>query len=305
MNLHGTASHSRSNGEDAGGLIVSTASLEDWRQVEAWAAEEGWNPGRGDAACFHPTDPTGFFLGRLGARPVSAVSVVRYSERYAFLGYYLVHPDHRGQGLGLATWRAAFPHAGTRTVGLDAVPAQQATYRRAGFVTADETTRYGGRPERSGRPAGAVASGTASAVVPVTAAGLDAIAAYDRQCFPAERRAFLGRWLTAAGHTAYAYLSEGEVAGYGVIRPAREGRRIGPLFADTPLGAEALFDALTAHLGPDDEVWIDIPGDQAAAHALASARGLAPRSHTVRMYTGPVPETREERVYGVTSLELG
>lgn len=305
MNLHGTASHSRSDGEDAGGLIVSTASLDDWRQVEGWAAEEGWNPGRGDAACFHPTDPTGFFLGRLGSLPVSAVSVVRYSERYAFLGYYLVRPDHRRQGLGLATWRAAFPHAGTRTVGLDAVPAQQATYQRAGFVTAAETIRYGGRPERSSTPAGAVVPGIASAVVPVTAAGLDAIAAYDRQCFPAERRAFLGRWLTAADHTAYAYLSEGEVAGYGVIRPAREGLRIGPLFADTPQGAEALFDALTAHLGPDDEVWIDIPGDRAAAHGLAAARGLTPRSHTLRMYTGPVPEIREERVYGVTSLELG
>ncbi|GAA0349376.1 GNAT family N-acetyltransferase [Streptomyces blastmyceticus] len=279
-------------------FTVTRATLDDWHLVAEWAAAEGWNPGTGDLACFHPTDPAGFFVGRLGDRIVSAVSVVTYSPDYAFLGYYLVHPDHRGQGRGLATWRAAFPHAGTRTVGLDAVPAQQATYARAGFATAYTTIRY------AGRPGGATAPATV-AVVPATAAHLDAVAAYDRQCFPAERRAFLARWLTAPGHTACVHLDGGRVTGYGVIRPARDGRRIGPLFADTPEGAEALFDALTAQLGPHDEVLMDVPEPHRAAMALAASRGLTPSSHTVRMYTGPVPPTREDRVYGVTSLELG
>ncbi|MFF3454973.1 GNAT family N-acetyltransferase [Streptomyces sp. NPDC002730] len=281
----------------ADGLTVTGASLDEWHQVVEWAAEEGWNPGRDDVTSFHPTDPAGFFIGRLGTRPVSAISIVNYSERFAFLGYYLVHPDHRRQGLGLATWQAAFPHAGTRTIGLDAVPAQTATYQRAGFTAANDTVRYGGRPERSGTPA--------AGAVPVTSAHLDAIAAYDRQCFPAERRPFLTRWLTADGHTAYVYLRDGRIAGYGVIRPARDGHRIGPLFADTPQGAEALFDTLIGHLGPDEEVSIDIPDPQQAAGALAKARGLTPRFQTVRMYIGHVPDTWVARTYGVTSLELG
>jgi GNAT superfamily N-acetyltransferase len=305
MNPLGEAPQSHSTSEraagsppgGAGGLTVTGASLEEWHRVAEWAAEEGWNPGRGDVACFHPTDPAGFFIGRLGARPISAVSIVTYSEQYAFLGYYLVHPDHRGQGFGLATWRAAFPHAGTRTIGLDAVPAQQATYGRAGFKSANDTIRYGGRPERSGTPA--------AGVVPVAPEHIDAIVAYDRECFPAERPAFVSRWLTAAGHIAYARLREGRVTGYGVIRPALDGHRIGPLFADTPEDAEALFDALTAHVGPEGEVSIDIPEPRHAAGALATARGLEARSHTVRMYVGPVPEVRAERTFGVTTLELG
>ncbi|WP_432142613.1 GNAT family N-acetyltransferase [Streptomyces sp. bgisy084] len=280
-----------------GELTVSAASLEDWHEVAQWAADEAWNPGRGDTACFHPLDPAGFFVGRRTGRTVSAVSVVNYSDAYAFLGYYLVHPDHRGQGLGLATWRAAFPHAGARTVGLDAVPAQEDTYRRAGFASAHETVRYAGRALGPGAPT--------PDVVPVTRAHLDAVADYDRRCFPAGRRAFVTRWLTAPGHTARVCLRDGAIVGYGVLRPAQTGHRIGPLFADTTAAAEALFDALAASVDPADELCVDVPGPRDAAHTLVTSRGLTPRSHTVRMYNGPVPPVDEERTFGVTSLELG
>ncbi|MEN2423138.1 GNAT family N-acetyltransferase [Streptomyces rimosus] len=294
----GTATATLTAGPDVpAGFTVRPATLDEWREVAAWAAAESWNPGRADVDCFHPTDPDGFFVGHLDGQLVSSVSVVNYSAAYAFLGYYLVHPDFRGRGLGPATWRAAVAHAGDRTIGLDAVPAQEATYRRSGFTTAYRTTRYRGRPVRPGTPA--------VPVVPVTADRLDEIADYDRQCFPAERRAFLERWLTAAGHHAYAQIRDGRVAGYGVLRPAQDGYRLGPLFADTSRGAEAVFDALTSHLGPEDEVHIDIPDPHHSARALALSRGLEPDSHTMRMYTGPVPPARAEHGYAVTSLELG
>ncbi|MFH8344498.1 GNAT family N-acetyltransferase [Streptomyces sp. NPDC018045] len=278
-------------------FVVRPATLEEWREVAQWAADESWNPGLVDTDCFHATDPDGFFVGLLDGRLVSSVSVVNYSAAYAFLGYYLVHPDFRGRGLGLATWRAAMPHAGGRTVGLDAVPAQEATYRRSGFRTAYRTTRYRGRPVRSG---------TASVpVVPMGAGHLDEVAAFDRQCFPADRRGFLSRWLTAAGHHAYVQVRDGRVAGYGVIRPGREGWRVGPLFADTSRGAAALFDALVAHPGPDDVVYVDVPDPHHSARSMVLGRGMVADSHTMRMYTGVVPSVRWEWGYAVTSLELG
>ncbi|MCA1221178.1 GNAT family N-acetyltransferase [Streptomyces sp. 8L] len=281
-----------------GRLVVAPASDADWAQVEQWAADENWNPGLRDGFCFRPTDPEGFFAGRIGDRPVSAVSVVRYSERYAFLGHYLVRPGLRGRGLGLATWRAAVPHAGARTIGLDAVPEQEATYRRSGFVAAYRSLRYGGGPAR---PAGAPVSGVERAA----GARLDALAAYDARCFPAERRAFLGRWLTEPGHVGYVRLRNDVIRGYGVIRPARSGHRVGPLFADTPEDAGALLDALIAHATPEGGVFVDVPEGHEAARAVAEARGLAPVSHTVRMYAGEAPRVAEERVFGGTSLELG
>jgi len=282
------------------GFTVARASPADWKQVVEWTALEGWNPGRADAACFHVADPAGFFVGRLGGRIVSAISLVTYSPEYAFLGYYLVHPEHRGTGLGLATWTAALPHAGSRTIGLDAVPAQQSTYTRAGFAPAYTNVRYSGRP----RPPAAPTAPPAGALVPVDASHLDAIAAYDRTGFPADRRAFLTAWLTAPDHTARVLLRDGAVAGYGVIRPAHQGRRVGPLFAASPEIAASLVSGLAARTGAA-AVAIDMPDINKPAIAMAERIGLKPSFETARMYTGSDPKVDYAGLFGVTSLELG
>ncbi|WP_435129249.1 GNAT family N-acetyltransferase [Actinacidiphila sp. bgisy144] len=280
-------------------LIVTQATPAEWDEIVAWTAAEGWNPGHGDAAHFLPSDPAGFFIGRLDGRVVSAVSVVVYSPQYAFLGYYLVHPELRGTGLGLATWNAALPHAAGRVIGLDGVPAQQATYARAGFVPAYRNVRHTGRP----RTSGAAPDPAARAVAPHHH---PAIAAYDRGCFPAARPGFVSRWLDGPGHTARVLLgADGRVRGYGVIRPAHQGHRIGPLFADSPEDAAVLFDALVATLPPGAEVAIDVPDRYPAAAELATDRGLTATSECLRMYTGPAPASRVEAVYGTTTLELG
>jgi GNAT superfamily N-acetyltransferase len=283
-------------------LSVSTATQDDWHTVAEWAAAEGWNPGHQDVACFHPTDPAGFFLGRVeGEGPVSAVSVVTYSPDYAFLGFYLVRPDQRGRGLGFATWGAAVPHAGDRNIGLDAVPEQEGTYRRSGFTSHGENFRWAGvRPDEAPAPRRG-----APTAVPYAPEHLDALTTYDRACFPAGRRAFLARWLTAPGHTAYVALRDGRLTGYAVIRPARDSHRIGPLFADDRPTAESLLDALTASLPPATPYCLDIPATHPEATALAQSRGLTPSFRTIRMYTAKAPDIASERVWAGTSLELG
>jgi RimJ/RimL family protein N-acetyltransferase len=90
-----------------------------------WAADEGWNPGLADPACFGTVDPEGFLLGELDGRPAATISVVNYDANFAFLGFYIVRPDLRGRGYGLRIWQAGVAHAGSRTVGLDGVIAQQ------------------------------------------------------------------------------------------------------------------------------------------------------------------------------------
>ncbi|GHJ38278.1 GNAT family N-acetyltransferase [Streptomyces sp. TS71-3] len=280
----------------AGRYTIGRATLDDWAVVSGWAHDEGWDPGLSDAPAFFAQDPDGFHLGRLDGEPVSAVSVVRYGPDYAFLGFYLVRPDQRGRGFGLGVWQAGLAAAGSRTVGLDGVVAQQGNYRRSGFAPAHRTHRYTGpAPGYVPQPDG---------IVPAATLGTEAIAAYDSACHPADRPRFVAAWLTVPGHRALARVTDGRLTGYGVIRPARTTYRIGPLFADTPADARALFDALTAGTGRTP-VALDVPESNPAAVAMAEGLGLTPSFETARMYTGPIRPVDEGRVFGVTTLELG
>lgn len=282
-------------------LVVTRATPEDWPVVTGWAADEGWNPGLSDSAGFFAQDPEGFFVGRVGGEPVSAISVVNYGDAYAFLGFYLVRPDLRGRGYGLTTWKTALAHAGSRTVGLDGVVAQQDNYRRSGFEPAYRTVRFTGT---------APAADTPADVRPVRPEDLAAITAYDAVCHPADRPRFLAYWLTGPGHRAFVREADDGtggnrvITGYGVIRPGCDAPRIGPLFADTAEDARALFAALTADAA-GTEVAIDVPEPNTAAVALVEGAGFTPSFETARMYTGPVRAFARDRVFGVTTLELG
>ncbi|KUO05037.1 GNAT family N-acetyltransferase [Streptomyces caeruleatus] len=276
-------------------LVVTRAGLDDWAVVKGWAADEGWNPGLADAGPFFAQDPDGFFLGRIDGEVVSAISVVNHGTDYAFLGHYLVRPDLRGRGHGLTTWKTVLAHAGNRTVGLDGVVAQQDNYRRSGFESAHRTVRFTGT---------APAAGTPRDIRVVRPEDVADITAYDAICTPADRPRFVAHWLTGPGHHAVVRRSGDRVTGYGVIRPGHDCPRIGPLFADTADDARALVAALTADAA-GRQVAVDVPENNPAGVALAEEAGFTPSFETARMYTGPVRQYARERVFGVTTLELG
>lgn len=274
---------------------IRTLDPEEARAAIEWAAAEGWNPGLADLSCFLAQDP-GLFLGAFeGAALQSVISATRYGADFGFIGFYIARPEARGRGHGLAVWQAGMSRLAGRLVGLDGVVAQQANYRKSGFRLAWRNIRFGGLP----RPP--VPHGT---VMPAAAIPFEAIEAMDAEVFPAPRPAFWRAWLGAPGHLALVLLREGEPAGFGVIRPCRKGHKIGPLVAADEAGAEALAAALLARIGPG-EVFLDVPEPHAAALRLAGRLGLAPVFETARMYTGPAPAARMERLFGITSFELG
>ena len=261
-----------------------------------WAAAEGWNPGLHDAECFGAADAQGFFIGELDGAPAATVSCVNYGGSFSFLGFYIVRKDLRGRGYGLQIWDAAIAHAGARVIGLDGVVAQQDNYKKSGFKLAYANVRYGGTV--------AAADGPPAGITALSDVPLAALEAYDATVFPAKRTAFLRRWIGAPGHVGRALMRDGALAGWGVIRPCLKGRKIGPLFADDRAAAEAVLSALLASAG-SGEIFLDVPNINRAAIAVAQDLGLAPVFETARMYTGAIPQLQLERVFGVTTFELG
>jgi GNAT superfamily N-acetyltransferase len=259
-----------------------------------WAAAEGWNPGLADAGCFAAADEGGFLIGEVAGAPAATISVVNYDDRFAFLGFYIVRPDVRGRGFGKRLWQHGLEHGGARTIGLDGVLAQQENYKKSGFALAYRNVRH----------RGLLTASSASGTVPLTAVPFAALTADDAAVFPAPRPSFLRCWTGAPGHVGRAVLDDGRLRAWGVIRPCRAGFKIGPLIADDRACAEKVFTSLIAAVG-GGEIFLDVPEPNAQATALASSYGFSPVFETARMYTGPIRAIQIERVFGVTSLELG
>jgi ribosomal protein S18 acetylase RimI-like enzyme len=278
----------------ADSFLVRVMRPQDIALTLDWAAAEGWNPGLADAACFASVDPAGFLLGEIAGAPAATISVVNYDARFAFLGFYIVRPELRGRGYGWRLWQSGMAHAGTRTIGLDGVLAQQDNYRKSGFVLAYRNVRYGG----------SITTPNASDTVALAAIAFATLAEDDATVFPAPRPAFLRAWLGAPGHVGRARIHDGRLCAWGLIRPCRAGFKIGPLVADDRVGAEQVFAALVSAAG-GGEIFLDVPEPNSEAIALARSHGLAPVFETARMYTGPIRPIRMDRVFGVTSFELG
>jgi GNAT superfamily N-acetyltransferase len=259
-----------------------------------WAAREGWNPGLADASCFACADPGGFLVGEYEGKPAATISIVNYDARFAFLGLYIVRPELRGRGLGYRIWRTAIERAGARSVGLDGVVSQQENYRKSGFVFAHNNIRFGGKAGTTVTP---------PKTVSLLDIPFDLLLRDDATVFPAARTSFLRSWIFTPGHFGRALIRDGKLAAWGVIRPCRNGSKIGPLVADDRAAAEAVFAALVSGVG--GEVYLDAPQPNANAIALAESHGLSPVFETARMYSGPVRPVALHRVYGVTTLELG
>ena len=90
-----------------------------------------------------------------------------------------------------------------------------------------------------------------------------------------------------------------------MIRACRTGYKIGPLNAESPEIAERLLEALIARIPVDVPVYWDVPEPNAPAVALAQQIGMEWVFETARMYRGALPALPLQRLFGITSFELG
>ncbi|CAH9056052.1 hypothetical protein PSECIP111951_01380 [Pseudoalteromonas holothuriae] len=262
-----------------------------------WAAKEGWNPGLYDAQSYYCADPNGFLIGYLDDEPIASISVVKYTLYFGFLGFYIVKPEYRGQGYGWQIWQAGLSYLKGCNIALDGVLEQQENYKKSGFQFAYSNIRFEGR-------GGSKAPETPN-IVQLANIPFEVLCAYEQPFFPAKRDDFLKHWINQPQSNALGIMRNDKLAGYGVIRPCRQGYKIGPLVADEALLAESLFLALSASVGTAEFIYLDVPEVNKAAIDLAQRYNMAPSFETARMYTGPRPDMQLSKVYGITSFEIG
>lgn len=277
-----------------GPMIIRKMTKDEVGQAVEWAEKEGWNPGVHDAEAFYSTDPDGFFAGEINGEIVASVSLVDYPCGFSFAGFLVVRKDLRGQGLGRQMIEHVLVKGRDRNIGADGVPAMIPTYEKKGFRMAYWNHRFrgwgGGDPDRD--------------LVKVADLPFDELSAYDRGIFGCPRDAFLRAFLFQEGTTALAHVKDGAIAGYGAIRPCRVGHKIGPLFAEDRRTAEKVLRGLISTI-PGEQYFLDVPAPNQDGMILANDLRATEVFATARIYTKAPPTIPLNKVFGVTSFELG
>ena len=253
-----------------------------------WAAAEGWNPGLHDPACFSTADPAGF-VGVWRGEPVACISAV--AQRRTLRLHRPLHRETRvpRKGFGIRTWQPAC-YLGDRNISpMGRGPAGE--HRKSGFELAYRNIRWRGargrhRCARGGSGRRALEQLPRSPVLSVGARGSSppGSRAAGCRCARDDRRRPCRRLRCRARR----------------CRTAARSARFSPTTRASPLVPYALAARM-----PGEVIVLDVPETNPAAVALAERHGMTSVFETARMYTKDAPAMAIDRVFGVTSFELG
>jgi GNAT superfamily N-acetyltransferase len=281
-------------------LIFRRLTFKEFETLVNWAALEGWNPGLQDAALFWATDPEGFYGYFEDDKLIGGGSIVSYEGQFGFMGFFIVHSDYRTKGIGRTLWQQRCDTLLARlqlnaAIGMDGVVAMQPFYQKGGFQIAYRDERY----EKTGRsyPSNPL-------VQPITEKDWEAVSALDLACFGVRRTRFLKLWLEASNAKAFQYTDHNNLLGFAVIRQCQNGYKIGPLFAENEAVAAALYERCLSE-AIDEPVFLDIPVCNEAAVNLVQQYEATYVFECARMYYNSPPKTAIDKVFGITSFELG
>ena len=168
--------------------VIRRMTKSDLDIAISWAATEGWNPGLHDRDAFYNTDPKGFFIGFLDGKPISCISAVSYGKDFGFIGFYIVHSDHRNKGYGIKIWDKAIDYLKNKNIGLDGVVAQQDNYKKSEFKLAYRNIRYQGIGKKY--------QVDDDNIIKANLIPFSDLIKYDDQCFPVSRPQFIKYWIT-------------------------------------------------------------------------------------------------------------
>ncbi len=265
-----------------------------------WARQEGWNPGPHDAEVFWQADPDGYFGFFDEKELVAGGAIVSYGGAFGFMGLFIVKPQYRAHGIGRKLWYLRRDALLNRlnegaSIGMDGVVDMQPFYRKGGFEIAFKDERF----EKQG-----VTLAVSPHISPIKMEDLADVLAYDQQCFGVPRSQFIKPWLIIPGNHTFKFTQGDTLKGFAVLRKATTGYKIGPLFAENEAVAEELYKAcLNAAAG--EMVYLDIPMVNPAAVNLVRKYDGKYVFECARMYYGQPPDVHINKVFGITTFELG
>jgi GNAT superfamily N-acetyltransferase len=280
-------------------LSLREATVDDMRAIAALRESVGWGVnewalraviGQPFARCVVVDGPdavagvgSGIVYGELG-----------------FVGNMIVGPEQRRRGLGSAiletimTWLET---RGCRRLELNATSEGRPLYQRHGFASVGRSATA-----TLGRDLPLVPPDAPMEVRPATPDDTEAIVAYDRPRFGADRGALLGLLLADPGHPFLVAEHDGQMRGYAGLRS--DPARLGPFVADDPMVAACLVAEAFARIDAAT-LRLNLPPGNRPGAAWLRGLGVHVEPWDGRMARGAPLPRREETIYGMTVGALG
>ena len=281
-------------------LIFEKLKFDSLKTLVKWAELEGWDPGLHDADVYWATDPDGFYGYFQDEELIAGGSIISYDGDFGFMGFFIVKPEFRSLGIGRKLWYQRRDTLLSRlntgaSIGMDGVVEMQPFYEKGGFKTAFRDVRY----EKMG-----MEFKVNKNISSIKEKDLNSILKYDKQYFGYSRSQFLKPWLNLPDNKTFKYLKNDELLGFAIVRKTLVGNKVGPLFADNENVAEELYKACLNSV-ISEKLYLDIPIINKGAKNLIKKYGATYVFECARMYYGSTPTIDMNKVFGITSFELG
>ncbi|MBK5273367.1 MAG: GNAT family N-acetyltransferase [Bacteroidia bacterium] len=286
--------------ENIDDLQFQKLDFEGLKTLVKMAEDEGWNPGAYDADVFWATDPDGFYGYYYNGDLIAGGSIVSYDNLFGFMGFFIVKPDYRSHGIGRRLWYQRRDTLLSRlnkgaSIGMDGVVAMQPFYKKGEFEIAFRDERH----EKIG-----MSFNIDNNISAITEQDIESILTYDKLCFGFPRPQFIKPWLKMPSVKTFKYIDKDKLKGFAIIRKAKKGYKVCPLFADNAAIADELYKAcLNSAIG--EPVYIDIPVINSAAMSFTKKYNTTYIFECARMYYGKAPDIEIDKVFGITTFELG
>ncbi len=261
-----------------------------------------WNQTLDDWRRFLAMEPEGCFVAERDGAVVGAVTTTTYGTDLAWIGMMLVHPDHRGKGIGRALMERALSYLKTKRIAcikLDATPMGQPVYEKLGFKPEWTLRRWETR--RVNLPHIPIRY----RVRTVQDKDAAALAQLDVPAFGVARGHRLARLRWDVSRMLVHESPKGRVIGFAFVRKGMQAVYLGPVVAETIPAAGALIKTIVKPVAARRIFW-DIPDPNADAVELAQRLGFMPQRTLTRMFLGENSHPgRPEMIFGIAAPEVG
>lgn len=258
--------------------------------------QAGWNQTREDWQRFIALAPQGCFIAVEDDRDVATVTTTMFGS-VGWIAMVLVDESMRGRGIGKAVLNHAIAHLESqhaRSIRLDATPMGRPLYEKLGFVAQFDLVRYAGR---------STLAAPLAPVEPMDETLLPEVLALDASVTATPRSALIRTLIEQQPHLTRIVRRDNTLHGYVTARPGEDAAQIGPCIASINTGRALLADALARHAG--QQVYIDVPADNAEAIRVVESAGLTPQRNLTRMTRGTPIVEDVARLWASTGPEKG